>query len=98
MPAVARFASYGGSAEARGAKAEAQRNPFCALGRPAGLDRAIVAKLHDGIVAILTTPDMQERIKTIGYDVIASTPEEFGAQTVNDVARWGEVVGRRTCR
>jgi tripartite-type tricarboxylate transporter receptor subunit TctC len=61
---------------------------------PAGLDRAIVTKLHDEIVKILATADMQERIKTLGFDLIASTPEEFGAQAVHDVERWSEVVRR----
>jgi hypothetical protein len=37
---------------------------------------------------------MKERVKTLGYDVIASTPEEFGKQTTNDVTRWSEVVRR----
>ena len=37
---------------------------------------------------------MKERIKTLGYDVIASTPEAFGAQVKSDVARWSEVVKR----
>jgi tripartite-type tricarboxylate transporter receptor subunit TctC len=59
---------------------------------PAGLDPAIVKKLHEEIVAILATPDMTERIKTLGYDVIASTPEDFGAQIRNDVVRWSQVV------
>jgi len=35
---------------------------------------------------------MTERIRTLGYDVLASTPEDFGAQTRNDVVRWAEVV------
>jgi len=61
---------------------------------PAGLDSAIVTKLNREIIAILATADMQERIKTLGYDVIASTPEEFGAQMRGDVARWSEVVRR----
>jgi len=61
---------------------------------PAGLDSAIVTKLNREIIAILATADMQERIKTLGYDVIASTPEEFGTQMKNDVARWSEVVRR----
>jgi len=61
---------------------------------PAGLDPAVVKKLHDEIIAILATAEMKERIKTLGYDVIASTPEEFGAQMKNDVARWSEVVRR----
>jgi tripartite-type tricarboxylate transporter receptor subunit TctC len=59
---------------------------------PAGLDPEIVAKLHDAIIEILKTPDMQARIKTLGFDVIASTPGEFGDAIKNDVARWTEVV------
>ena len=61
---------------------------------PAGLDAAIVRKLHGEIIRILDTAEMKERIKTLGYDVIASTPEEFGTQAVNDVTRWSEVVRR----
>src|SRR5262249_48135224 len=55
---------------------------------PAGLDPAIVRKLHAEIIRILGTDDMKARIKTLGYDVIASTPEDFGAQAKNDVTRW----------
>jgi tripartite-type tricarboxylate transporter receptor subunit TctC len=61
---------------------------------PAGLDPAIVKKLHDEIIAILASADVKARIKTLGYDMIASTPEAFGAQVKNDVTRWSEVVKR----
>ena len=61
---------------------------------PAGLDPAIVRKLHGEIIRILDTAEMKERIKTLGYDVIASTPEEFGTQAKDDVTRWSEVVRR----
>jgi tripartite-type tricarboxylate transporter receptor subunit TctC len=61
---------------------------------PAGMDALIVGKLHDAITAILATAEMQERIKTLGYDMIASTPDVFGAQMRNDVLRWSEVVKR----
>ena len=37
---------------------------------------------------------MQERIKTLGYDMIVSTPADFAAQLVRDVERWREVVER----
>jgi tripartite-type tricarboxylate transporter receptor subunit TctC len=59
---------------------------------PAGLDPAIVKKLYAEVIAILATPDMIERIKTLGYDVLASPPDDFGAQIRNDVVRWSEVV------
>ena len=58
---------------------------------PAGLDAAIVKKLHDEVIAILATPEMKERIKTLGFDVIASTPQEFAKQLQEDVERWGPV-------
>jgi tripartite-type tricarboxylate transporter receptor subunit TctC len=61
---------------------------------PAGMDARIVGKLHDAIIAILATADMKERIKMLGYDMIAGTPEEFGVQVKNDVLRWSEVVKR----
>jgi tripartite-type tricarboxylate transporter receptor subunit TctC len=61
---------------------------------PAGLDAAIVKKLHAEIIAILDLPDIKERIKTLGYDMIASTADEFGAQMQTDVTRWSEVVKR----
>jgi len=58
---------------------------------PADLDAAIVKKLHDEVLAILAKPDMKARIKTLGFDVIASTPEEFAKQLQEDIARWGPV-------
>ena len=58
---------------------------------PAGLDAAIVKKLNDEVIAILATPEMKARIKTLGFDVIASTPQEFAKQLQDDVERWGPV-------
>jgi tripartite-type tricarboxylate transporter receptor subunit TctC len=61
---------------------------------PAGLDTKIVAKLHDEIVKILDTPEMKERFAKLGFDKVASTPGEFGAQIKHDVERWTQVVQR----
>ena len=61
---------------------------------PAGLDSKIVKKLHDEIVAILATPDMQKRIKQLGYDMIESSPQQFAAELKADIARWGPVAKR----
>src|SRR5215207_9250806 len=57
---------------------------------PAGLDPAIVKKLHSEIMSILATADVKDRIKTLGYDEIGSTPEDFAAQVKSDVERWSE--------
>lgn len=61
---------------------------------PAGLDPKIVKKLHDEIVAILATPEMQARIKQLGYDMIESSPQQFAEELKADIARWGPVAKR----
>src|SRR5262249_46036256 len=61
---------------------------------PADMDKQVITKLHDEIIKILDTPDMKDRIKTLGYDMIASTPAQFSMQLVRDVQRWSEVVKR----
>ncbi len=61
---------------------------------PAGLDQKIAKKLHDEIVAILATPEMQARIKQLGYDMIESSPQEFAEELKGDIARWGPVAKR----
>jgi tripartite-type tricarboxylate transporter receptor subunit TctC len=61
---------------------------------PAGLDPKIVKKLHDEIVDILATPEMQTQVKKLGYDLIESTPEEFAAELKSDIERWGPVARR----
>jgi tripartite-type tricarboxylate transporter receptor subunit TctC len=58
---------------------------------PPGLDPAIVKKLHDEVIAILATPEMKERVKTLGYDLVESSPQEFARQLQDDVGRWGPV-------
>lgn len=58
---------------------------------PAGLDPKIVKKLHDEIVAVLATPEMKEKVKTLGYDLIESTPQEFSEDLDADIKRWGPV-------
>jgi len=58
---------------------------------PVGLDPTIVKKLNSEILAILDTSDMKQRVKTLGFDLIASTPEQFGRQLQEDVERWGPV-------
>ena len=58
---------------------------------PAGLDAAIVTRLHDEVIAILATPDMKAQVKTLGYNLIASTPDEFAKQLREDIERWGPV-------
>ena len=59
---------------------------------PAGVSKDMVAKVHTDLVRILKLPDVQERFKGEGGDIVANTPEEFAAFIRKDVPKWSKVV------
>lgn len=65
-----------------------------AAGAPAKTPREIVARLNEAAVKTLRSPDIRERLTQIGFDVVASTPDEFGRFMKDEVDRWTKVVQR----
>ena len=61
---------------------------------PAGTPRPIVDRLNKEVVAILTSPDIKERLAGMGATVVADKPEEFGRFMANEINKWGPVVKR----
>jgi tripartite-type tricarboxylate transporter receptor subunit TctC len=59
---------------------------------PAGTPKAIVTRLHGEIVKIVALPDVKERVSGLGFDIIASAPEQFAAQIRSEVEKWAKVV------
>jgi tripartite-type tricarboxylate transporter receptor subunit TctC len=59
---------------------------------PAGATKDIVGLLHRTIVQIMAQPDMKERLATLGYEPIASTPEDFGKRIKVEFETWGRVI------
>ena len=58
----------------------------------AATPRDIVTKMNADIVAVLRQPDMVERLRNLGADVAATTPEEFGRFLNAEHARWSAAV------
>jgi tripartite-type tricarboxylate transporter receptor subunit TctC len=65
-----------------------------AAAAPAKTPREIVAKLNAAAVRTLRTPEIAARMEQIGFDVVASSPEEFGRFMKDEVERWTRVVAR----
>lgn len=65
-----------------------------AAAAPAKTPREVVVRLNDAMVRALRSPDVRSRMEQIGFDVVASSPEEFGAFMKAEVERWTEVVQR----
>jgi hypothetical protein len=47
---------------------------------------------------VLQSPFVKERYATLGIEPVGNSPDEFAAQVRADLARWQEVVKRRTSR
>jgi tripartite-type tricarboxylate transporter receptor subunit TctC len=59
---------------------------------PAATPRPIVTRLHSEITKILKVPDVVQRLDPLGFEIVASTPEEFGAYIKSEIRKWEKVV------
>ena len=59
---------------------------------PAGMDRQVVAKLHDATVRALANPQVRAGFANLGVEVVGSSPSEFAAFIKEDLDRWARVV------
>ncbi len=59
---------------------------------PAGTPKAIVNKIAADIKRLLAQPEMRQRVSELGFDIVASTPEEFAVQVKAEIEKWGKVI------
>ena len=58
---------------------------------PARTPPAIQRRLHQSVVDALGRPDLRERFLKLGYEIHASTPEEYAAFMKSEIARWAPI-------
>ena len=54
--------------------------------------RPIVDRYHRELVKILHSPEISARLREMEFEVIASTPEQFGGWVKSEIGRWGQVI------
>ena len=59
---------------------------------PAGMPKELTNRLAREIVAIITSPDIAEKISQQGGEVIATGPEQFTAFLSKDTAHWSKLI------
>ena len=59
---------------------------------PAGTPRPIIEFLHRETVKVLSMPDTPDKLATMGFDPVASTPAEFAQWLRTEIVRWGRVI------
>ena len=58
---------------------------------PAGTPPAIVAKLRDGVQAVLKEKATQERLTAMGLQPLGLTGNEYKQFVIDDLKRWGDI-------
>jgi tripartite-type tricarboxylate transporter receptor subunit TctC len=59
---------------------------------PAGTPKPIIDLLHREVVKIMAQPDVRQKLADMGFDPVASTPEEFAEWVRTETVRWGNVI------
>lgn len=58
---------------------------------PAGTPKEIITKLHTEITKVLHLPDTKSRLTGLGFELVASTPEQFESVIKADMVKWPKI-------
>jgi tripartite-type tricarboxylate transporter receptor subunit TctC len=59
---------------------------------PAGTPRPVIDLLRREIVAVMEMPDVRAKMVALGFETVASTPEEFSDRIRAEIPKWGKVI------
>ncbi|MCJ0762764.1 Bug family tripartite tricarboxylate transporter substrate binding protein [Variovorax terrae] len=62
---------------------------------PRGLPPEVKARLHAALVAALNDPQLRQKFVDVGFEIVASTPEQFAAFQQQESARWKQIIEQR---
>jgi tripartite-type tricarboxylate transporter receptor subunit TctC len=59
---------------------------------PAGTPANIIARYNLEIVKILKSPEISKRLQEMEFEIVASSPQQFGDWMGSEIKRWGKVI------
>ena len=59
---------------------------------PAATAKEIIVKLNADVIKVMMRSDVQGQLLAQGYETLVSTPEELGAYTKSELAKWSRVI------
>jgi tripartite-type tricarboxylate transporter receptor subunit TctC len=66
-------------------------SPWQALFAPAGIPGEIASRLASDLNETVSSPKISERIRTMLFEPVTSSPQELAAMLRTELARWAEV-------
>ena len=62
------------------------------ISAPRGTPPDVVAKLNQGVNAVLANPQLKERMQELGGDPMPLTPDAFGKLVADETQKWAKVI------
>ena len=59
---------------------------------PAGTNAAHIARINGELRTALAQPEVKDRLLVLGAEIVASSPQEFGAFIRAEITKWGKLV------
>jgi tripartite-type tricarboxylate transporter receptor subunit TctC len=67
-------------------------NSWFAMLAPAGTPKPVIARLNAEVVKALGDADVRRKLEELGFAVRGSSPEELGAMTRDQLAKYGRLI------
>ncbi|HEY2530920.1 MAG TPA: tripartite tricarboxylate transporter substrate binding protein [Xanthobacteraceae bacterium] len=65
---------------------------WAGLVAPAGTPSEVVAKLNAALRKVIDSPEVQAKLKNVGFEGFSSTPQELGDYIKAEIVEWGKMV------
>jgi tripartite-type tricarboxylate transporter receptor subunit TctC len=65
---------------------------------PAGTPQANIEKLNKALVTVLSDREIRKKFEAQSAEIVASTPEQFGALIKSESAKWGRIIREKNIR
>lgn len=72
--------------------------PWYGIFAPAGTPRTIVMRLNHEVIHILNAPDLKDRFRSQGIDLVTSSPEAFATLIRKEIPKWRAIVKQSGAR
>jgi tripartite-type tricarboxylate transporter receptor subunit TctC len=64
----------------------------------AGTPKAVVVRLNEAVRKVMSSPDVLEKLRALGTEPGASSPEQFQTMIVDELAKWRDVARKSNLR
>jgi tripartite-type tricarboxylate transporter receptor subunit TctC len=69
-----------------------------AVAAPKGTPPELKKQLHTAMANVLNDPQVKTRLLDLGFEIVASTPEQFTAYQASEFARWKKLIESRNIK